>query len=133
MVASTTAIPITGCQSRTATLIPSATWVSHGVRIAAGIRSSQVLRWSPARRQGVSSAARNPPPTVTTTSSSHAVVVTVIRRGSGGGAPVGRRCRLVLRTVPAGGGLTVASLTAPPAPRPGATAGPPPARPRDGR
>ena len=74
-----------------ATLIPLATSVSHGVRIPASWRSSQVLARSSIRSHGVCCEARNAPAMPMAARSSHAVVAMVTGCGSGGGAPVGRR------------------------------------------
>ena len=74
-----------------ATLIPLATSVSHGVRIAASWRSIQVLTRSSTRSHGVCCEARKAATRTTAPRISHAVVLMVIGCGSGGGAPVGRR------------------------------------------
>ena len=74
-----------------ATLIPLAASVSHGVRIPASWRSSQVPARSSARSHGVRCEATNAPVRPTTATTTHAVVVMVTGCGSGGGAPVGRR------------------------------------------
>ena len=110
MTSSSTATPIAGCQVEPVVLIQSAGPVSPGVRTAASCRSSQVLAWSPARCQGVSSETRNAALTRMAASASQAVVLGPIRRGSGGGAPEGRRCRLVRRTPE----IALASLMTPP-------------------
>src|SRR5690242_18788983 len=100
MTSSSTATPITGCQVETVVLIQSAGPVSPGVRMAASCRSSQVLAWSPARCQGVSSEIRNAVLTRMAASTSQGAVLGPIRRGSGGGVPEGRRWRLVRRGPP---------------------------------
>src|SRR5215467_8112374 len=112
MISRATITPNTGAQSRPAALIPFATWVSHGVRIVASCRNIHVFAWSSAARQGVRSETRNAPATRIAASATQAVVVTAIRRGNGGGAPVGRRWRLVWRTVEAADEPTAAPARA---------------------
>src|SRR5450755_4785989 len=92
-------------QPEPATLIPSATSVSHGVLTATSRVSSHVLAWSSNRSDGVCCATTNAPVRTTAARTSHAVVLNVIGCGSGGGAPVGRRCRRVLWTAAPGGTL----------------------------
>ena len=71
--------------------MPLATSVSHGVRIPASRRSTDVLARSSTRSHDVRSEATNAAATMTAARTSHAVVVMTIGCGSGGGAPVGRR------------------------------------------
>jgi hypothetical protein len=74
-----------------ATLIVLATSVSHGVRIPASGRSTQVLTRSSIRSHGVCWVATNAPARTMATRTSHTAVVMLTGCGSGGGAPVGRR------------------------------------------
>jgi len=71
-------------QPEPATLIPLATSVSHGVRIPARRRSTDVLARSSTRSHGVCWDARNAPASATAPRISHAVVVMVSGCGSGG-------------------------------------------------
>ena len=92
MVRATTDRPSTlAPQPEPATLIPLATSVSHGVRIAASWRSTRVPAWSSTRSHGVSCAATNAAARTIAARTSHAAELIVTRYGSGGGAPVGRR------------------------------------------
>ena len=91
MVSTITAPPSTLIQPVPAALMPLATSVSHGVRIAASCRSSHAPAWSSARSEGPCWAATNAAVRIRTARTSQAVVVMVNGCGSGGGAPVGRR------------------------------------------
>ena len=92
MVRATTDRPSTlAPQPEPATLIPLATWVSHGVRMTASWRSTHVPARSSTRSHGASCAATNAAARPIAARTSHAVVVRVTGCGSGGGAPVGRR------------------------------------------
>ena len=92
MVRTTTDRPSTlAPQPEPATSIPLATSVSHGVRIPASWRSTQVPARSSTRSHGASCAAANAAARAIAARTSHAVVVMVTACGSGGGAPVGRR------------------------------------------
>src|SRR5215472_9041700 len=99
-------------QLEPATLSPLATSVSHGVRIPARSRSTQVLTRSSILSHGVRCEATNAPARTMTTRTSHVVVVMVTGCGSGGGSPVGRRLRWPLPMAWPAGRATGAPLAA---------------------
>src|SRR6516164_8829803 len=101
-------------QPEPATLIPLATWVSHGVRIVASWRSTHVPARSSIRSHGACRVAANAAAATIAARASHAVVVMVTGCGSGGGSPVGRRWRRAFPTAVPG----ILAGPSPAAPRP---------------